>query len=71
MFWKLSFRQPSAIDTLLDKEVHVCECIYLYMVVTGSWAISHACACVTFRCWRLWTMRWFLAYVLTDVYLQA
>lgn len=50
MFWKLSFRQPSAIDTLLDKEVHVCECVYLYMVVTGSWAISHAYACVTFRC---------------------
>ena len=28
MFWKLSFRQPCAIDALLDKEVNrgVCVC---------------------------------------------
>ena len=25
MFWKLSFRQPSAIDSLLEKEVRLTE----------------------------------------------
>ena len=42
MFWKLSFRQPSAIDALLDKEVKVLVCvcvlwlISVYIVYVGS-----------------------------------
>ena len=60
MFWKLSFRQPSAIDALLDKEVcyfspfslslslslSLCVQMYVFNWQSGKhYCIWYKCAC--------------------------